>query len=117
MKEIKDMNLAECINRLRELPDGTIEDQFDMRDLPWIFDVAEELADRIHDLTRWISVEERLPTREDADAEGYVWVSAIQITMGDRANDSWLWSEVSLDGGIAYKPTHWKRITPPEDKP
>ena len=71
----------------------------------------------LHELTRWIPVSERLPTREDADAEGYVWVSAIQITMGDRANDSWLWSEVSLDGGIAYKPTHWKRITPPEGKP
>jgi hypothetical protein len=142
MKEVKDMTLTECIDRLRELPNGTCEDQFDMRDLPWIWDVAEELANRIDTLLfeqaqrhdawvdalenrinsleaqhRWIPVEERLPTEADADAEGYVWVSAIQITMGDRANDSWLWSQVSLDGGTDYKPTHWKRITPPEDKP
>ena len=68
----------------------------------------------IHEKTRWISVEERLPTREDADVNRYVLVSAIKITTGDRINDTWLWSEVSLDGGIAYKPTHWKRIDKPE---
>jgi hypothetical protein len=107
MKDIEDMNLAELANKLCDLHEG---------DTVGMLRIADRM-DKIHDLTRWISVEERLPTREDADAEGYVWVSAIQITMGDRANDSWLWSEVSLDGGIAYKPTHWKRITPPEDKP
>jgi len=107
MKDIKDMNLAEAIQAFRDVDVIT-------RGYQCNYDAIEELAERIHDLTRWIPVEERMPTREDADAEGYVWVSAIQITMGDRANDSWLWSEVSLDGGIAYKPTHWKRITPPE---
>jgi hypothetical protein len=107
MKDIKDMNLAELADQIERKLDVPMGEDLVQ------YDIADRLY-AIHDLTRWIPVSERLPTREDADAEGYVWVSAIQITMGDRANDSWLWSEVSLDGGIAYKPTHWKRITPPE---
>jgi hypothetical protein len=50
MKEIKDMNLAECLGRLRELPNGTITDPFETGDAPWIFDVAAELADRIQEI-------------------------------------------------------------------
>ena len=101
MKEIKDMNLAECINRLRELPDGTIEDQFDMRDLPWIFDVAEELANRIHELTRWIPVSERMPTEADGK----------HIHIFDGLGLPFTIMRKSLG---SYVPTHWKRITPPE---
>jgi hypothetical protein len=106
MKDIKDMNLTECIVALRDQTKGDVWGM-GHRDII-------ELTDRIEELTRWILVSERLPTREDADAEGYVWVSAIRILTATRSNDSWLWSQVSLDGGIAYKPTHWKRITPPE---
>jgi hypothetical protein len=108
MKEIKDMNLAECINRLRELPDGTIEDQFDMRDLPWIFDVAEELADRIHELTRWIPVSERMPEEGDANQEGYVefWST--------KYGSSYYYKYESMPKIIEPELTHWKRITPPE---
>jgi hypothetical protein len=110
MKPIKDMNLSECINRLRELPDGTIEDQFDMRDLPWIFDVAEELADRIHDLTRWISVEERLPTQEDGYKSKYVTQRTVLVMEK--------WGDISVVTiGLAKHFTHWKRITSPEGKP
>ena len=139
MKDIKDMNLAECIDRLRELPDGTCQDQFDMRDLPWIWDVAEELANRIDTLLfeqaqrhdawvdalenrinsleaqhRWIPVSERLPTEEDATTLG-----------GNMGIEFWS----NKFGGMKYfctierfgidfiqsnEITHWKRITPPE---
>jgi len=104
MKPIKDMNLSECINRLRELPDGTIEDQFDMRDLPWIFDVAEELADRIHDLTRWIPVSEQMPTEEDVDENGEVlgWSPEPHVTYTASCIP------------LSYHFTHWQRITPTE---
>jgi hypothetical protein len=104
MKPINEMTLAECIARLRELPDGTVDDACDavmLPHLPWIFDVAVNLADRIdtllyeqaqrHDArvdaleneinalrakNRWIPVEERMPTEEDADA-GMAYVSMV----------------------------------------
>jgi hypothetical protein len=135
MKEIKDMTLTECIDRLRELPDGTCQDQFDgyMNDLPWIWDVAEKLANRIDTLLfeqaqrhdawvdalesrinsleaerRWIPVSERLPTEEDADKYG-------EVMWFYRKNGA------VIAGWGVYRDsvhvTHWKRITPPEDKP
>jgi len=122
MKPINQMNLAECIEGLRAISryNHPIIDRIDtllfeqaQRHDAWV-DALENKINSLEAERRWIPVEERLPTCQDADAEGYVWVSAIQITMGDRANDSWLWSQVSLDGGTDYKPTHWKRITPPE---
>jgi hypothetical protein len=105
MKDIEDMNLLELADDLTTLPSCSVR--------PYVLDTIDRLR-VLHDLTRWIPVSERLPTREDADAEGYVWVSAIRILTATRSNDSWLWSQVSLDGGIAYKPTHWKRIDKPE---
>ena len=50
MKPIEQMNIAECLDRLRNLPDGTITDPFDSGDAPWIFDVVEQLSDRIEEL-------------------------------------------------------------------
>jgi hypothetical protein len=53
MKPINEMSLAECIERLRELPNGTVDDACDavmLPHLPWIFEVAEDLADRIDTL-------------------------------------------------------------------
>jgi len=140
MKDIKDMTLTECIDRLRELPDGTCQDQFDMRDLPWIWDVAEELANRIDTLLfeqaqrhdawvdalenrinsleakhRWIPVSERMPTEADGDAEGYVFVHGVNAE-GSAQNDIDMWHNLSIWNGKYWKDTHWKRITPPEDK-
>jgi hypothetical protein len=138
MKDIKDMNLAECLDRLRELPDGTCQDQFDMRDLPWIWDVAEELANRIDTLLfeqaqrhdawvdacenrinsleeqhRWISVLERLPTEGDGDGNGYVefWNTKYQMS------NYYKYDFVPERIGLAHHFTHWKRITPPEATP
>lgn len=127
MKAIKDMTLTECIDRLRKLPDGTCEDQFDMRDLPWIWDVAEELADRIHELFeqenegliaiseayqylkerhKWVSFKERYPVGLDGD----------KILVYDKYNGVFVIEQRRIND---YHPhlTHWQRITPPEDKP
>jgi hypothetical protein len=140
MKDIKDMNLAECLDRLRELPDGTCQDQFDMRDLPWIWDVAEELANRIDTLLieqaqrhdawvdalenrinsleaerRWIPVEERLPTKQDGDENGYIFTLEREKKSPNRLHPCiQTWSDIRSD--YYYEITHWKRITPPEGK-
>jgi hypothetical protein len=52
MKPINEMILAECIVRLHELPNRTVDDARDakMLNLPSIFDVAVGLADRIDKL-------------------------------------------------------------------
>ena len=53
MKPIEEMNLAECLEEV-ELLNGVYE-----------YDGPTRLALRINELTRWIPVEERLPTEED----------------------------------------------------
>jgi hypothetical protein len=142
MKDIKDMTLTECIDRLRELPDGTCQDQFDMRDLPWIWDVAEELANRIDTLLfeqaqrhdawvdalenrinsleaerRWIPVSERMPTEADGDGNGEVLVSETENESPHRKYTYMKrWNKLN-DPDYFHTITHWKRITPPEATP
>jgi hypothetical protein len=54
MKKVEEMNLAECLEFLREYGYDFI-----------LTEGNHELADRIHDLNRWISVDERWPETED----------------------------------------------------
>jgi hypothetical protein len=58
----------------------------------------------IHNLTRWIPVSERMPTKEDGKYlhvfDGFGLPFAIMRTSWDN-----------------YEPTHWKRIDKPEYKP
>jgi hypothetical protein len=153
MKDIKDMTLTECIDRLRELPDGTCQDQFDgyMNDLPWIWDVAEKLANRIDTLLfeqaqrhdawvdalenkinsleakhRWIPVSERMPTEEEHGNEVFrVWVLGGETDACFVSGKIMVWVDSPFEADYEeYDPkryktafTHWKRITPPEDKP
>jgi len=51
MKDIKDMNLAECLEALRAF--GHSEE----------IDTPLDLADRIHDLTRWNNIDDLLPPK------------------------------------------------------
>jgi hypothetical protein len=129
MKPINEMILAECIVRLHELPNRTVDDARDakMLNLPSIFDVAVGLADRIdtllyeqaqrHDArvdaleneinalrakNRWIPVEERLP-----DAEHETFVLAF---FGSGRIDIVHCSAVELGIGV----THWRRMDKPE---
>ena len=81
MKPISEMNLAECLEALHLYALNAETPYTEMH----------QLADRIHDLTRWIPVSERFPYEADAKgAEAIVW---------------------SNDG------KYWQRITPPENKP
>jgi hypothetical protein len=95
MKPIDQMTLAECLDALREMN----HIQFDIG-----YDV--DIADRIHDLTRWIPVSERMPTEEDADWNGEVIAYSPDPAITVSA------SSVPM----SHHFTHWKRLTPPEDK-
>ena len=88
MKPINEMNLAE---------------------LAEFFDDDERIAIRLrelHSLTRWIPVEERLPTEKDGDEKGYVlWWRTDTIHLPD-AGEWNLHTEYAHDPNIAYY-THW----------
>jgi hypothetical protein len=97
MKDIKDMNLAEAITALRDVDVIT-------RGYQCNYDAIEELADRIHDLTRWIPVSERMPTEADVDEHGEVlaWSPDPHITYTASCIP------------LSHHFTRWQRITPPE---
>jgi hypothetical protein len=110
MKEIKDMNLAECLEAIRNLGDTVrsivLESESRYAQYEDYLQVSCLLADRIHDLTRWIPVSERLPTQEDKDV--LAWY-ATKYPFATLVN----WYEFPLNNNSV---THWKRITPPEGK-
>ena len=75
-------------------------------------EVATRLRE-LHNLTRWIPVEERLPTEEDADECGYIlWWRTDSINLPDAGQ--WdLHTEYANAPSITHY-THWKRIDKPE---
>jgi hypothetical protein len=108
MKPINEWTLTECVDALR-IRTGELTDE----------EIAS-IAYRIHELTRWIPVEERLPTEEDgvircidgqyAESEftakfdkGFLkrWTIGGFDNMGWYKVDSWEY-------------THWRRIDTPE---
>jgi hypothetical protein len=102
MKDIKDMNLTECIVALRDQTKGDVWGM-GHRDII-------ELTDRIEELTRWIPVSERMPTEEDGYKSKYVTQRTVLVMEK--------WGDISVVTiGLAKHFTHWKRITPPEGKP
>jgi hypothetical protein len=114
MKDIDKMTLAECLDALRM---ETL-----LLDENWSFATFShqdriQLADRINELTRWIPVSERMPTREDADENGEVLVSETENESPHR-KFSYMkkWNRIN-DPNYFYTIRRWRRITPPEDKP
>ena len=101
MKPINEMNLSECLVAIRELENHEIR-------MGW----HGQLADRIHELTRWIPVSERLPTEEDGDEHGHVLVSEVERESPNRRYEQVLhWDLVGED--YFYTATHWRRIDKP----
>jgi hypothetical protein len=98
MKAIKDMNLAECLEEVEMLYSSQS------------YGDPERLADRIHDLTRWIPVSERMPTAQDCTKIKYgqhLNVLAMDVFGDVRVTNYQLVTE-----SYGYKA--WQRITPPE---
>lgn len=96
-KPINEMSLTECLDEIRTYA-------FFLEDPE-----LEEVADRIHELTRWIPVSERLPTKEDADDFGFV-----EWYIGPPNNERISWAPFYPHSRGA---THWRRIETPEAKP
>ena len=106
MKPINEMNLAECLEFLREYGYDFI-----------LTEGNHELADRIAELTRWIPVGERMPTEADGDMDGRVLVfERGKYTPHGTYTRFVGWDSLD-DVDYFYTVTHWQRITPPEDKP
>jgi hypothetical protein len=96
MKPISEMNLEECLDALREMDVMKFDIGYDM-----------DIADRIHELTRWIKVSERMPDEAtDGDYCGAVLT---------REWDGWV---TSTHCKLVYPSLHkeWQRIQPTEDK-
>ena len=107
MKDIEDMNLAEAIKALRDVDVITSGYEPD-------YDAIEELADRIHDLTRWIPVSERMPTEEDGDRHGQILIFEVENESPNRGYQQLVKWDAIGKPDYFYAVTHWKRITPPE---
>jgi hypothetical protein len=94
--------LKECINALKRMDADLLE-----------YGYAIAVADRIHDLTRWIPVSERMPTAKDGDK----WCE-IMCFYSDGGVESIMVAHALLiiKENTPNAITHWQRITPPEDK-
>jgi hypothetical protein len=103
MKPIDQMTLSECLEALRELDPYS--------NMP---PICIAIADRIHDLTRWIPVSERMPTEADVDENGEVLVFETENESPHRKYSyTKRWNRFGEPDHF-YTITHWKRITPPE---
>jgi hypothetical protein len=116
MKPIDQMALAECL-------DEFVEQRQLYRFLPSVW--RQALADRIHDLTRWVPVSERMPTGEDGDR------FIVRDMRFSQHSDFPTYLEGKVENGAFYTYNHvseqweelwegeriscvWQRITPPE---
>jgi len=106
MKPIRGMSLLE----LAEYVNNNLGSGDDINDI--IYRLCE-----LHDLTRWIPVSERMPTKADANEQGYVCTYNKGRTgicfLGENGHPK-VWHSyhqdwVHFDGQL----THWQRITPP----
>lgn len=104
MKPINEYGLQECLEALRT---GSWE--------------ISRIADRIHELTRWIPVEERLPTRENVNhigcvqgfSDGYIINLLIDdsgVYVFNSKSDDWEFIDPH-NASLSF--THWRRIDTP----
>jgi hypothetical protein len=109
---ISKWTLRECINALKRMDADLLE-----------YGYAIYIADRIHDLTRWIPVSERMPTEDEFGNEIFrVWVSGIETNACFVSGKIMVWVDSPFEADYEeYDPkrhktafTHWQRITPPE---
>jgi len=108
MKPIDQMTLPEAINALYNTEH---------------LQTVTFIADRIHELTRWIPVGERMPTEEEHGNEVFrVWVLGGETDACFVSGKIMVWVDSPFEADYEeYDPkryktafTHWQRITPPE---
>jgi hypothetical protein len=97
MKPINEYTLQDCLNSILKA-DMILH--------------RHELANRIRELTRWIPVEERLPTEEDADQHGYILIREVENESPKRVYPALVkWKYIGKPNYF-YTVTDWKRIDP-----
>ena len=110
MKPIEQMNLAELADDI---------DAFVER-FPYFGRITNRLR-KLHDLTRWIPVDERMPTEEDVmktddDTHSYMNGLVLWYVEDKTGSRYYHFSKWYLPPKSYYKLISWKRIIPPEDK-
>lgn len=105
---INEMSLQECIDtvRIAHQLDLLLEEPIELGD------ILRQLSERIHELTRWIPVGERLPNKEDADNHNSVLIREIEVQSPSRIYHYLGLIDMIFRPDYFYKPTHWKRIDP-----
>jgi hypothetical protein len=102
MKPINEMSINECL--------WVICNPMEASTQYTSTEILKQLANRIHELTRWIPVSERLPTEADADQHGYVLVrDADNESSGETYHSMVQWDNVGKFPHF-YTITDWKRI-------
>ena len=118
--KVNEMTLQQCVDavRIAHQLDSLLKKQIELGD------ILRQLSERIDDLTRWIPVEEQMPTESDIGLGGRFWVyinglvtdacfagGIIHVWDDESFNSGW--SEYNKnDYRTAF--THWKRIDKPE---
>jgi hypothetical protein len=110
MKPINEMNLSQLADQI----EGKLEVPIGYHLLQ--FDIADRLRE-LHELTRWIPIAERLPTFEDADEEGYVFIRERENESPHRTYHTVGRYDSLKVPDYFYTVTHWRRIDKPEATP
>lgn len=116
MKPINEMSLSECLESFFECLEAQRDGEWQWTGIRELTAIRlSQLSDRIHDLTRWIPISERMPTKEDADESGYVLVHGTRrlfLNVRQETN-MWYWDAVTGAPIGSTTLTHWRRIDTP----
>jgi hypothetical protein len=114
MKEVKDMNLAEVAGEISLIVYGHPLEEL-MPYMSRIYELHKE-HEALKKQTRWIPVSERMPTEEDGDENGQVFVSETENESPHRKYTYMKrWNKLN-DPDYFHTITHWKCVAPLEDK-
>jgi hypothetical protein len=114
MKPISEMNLRECILVLKYgLPIDDAKGGMVRATLSPVMQI--DVAYRIHELTRWIPVSEKLPTKEDANCHDEVMVNLDPMSIVNSPFGITGIETVEYRDVCPSKHTHWKRTTEPPE--
>jgi hypothetical protein len=110
MKPINEYTLQECLDAMKRIDADLLE-----------YGYHEALSDRIHSLTRWIPVSERLPTEEDVmntndDIHSYMNGLVLWLVAHESGRLDYVLSKWYMPPSTYNKLLAWRRIDKPEGK-
>lgn len=113
---ISEMSFDECLDALKNLHEFTLLQQIWSGDNTPVMGgmgrIAAELAERIDELSSWVSVEDKLP-----ENDGWYLCSSVTVTMNTNRTQPTMFQfrngRFSHPYGICI--THWYNISSPEE--